>query len=66
MAVRALPANHAILHEEDNSSVDSCERQHGGVSEFLQHERSDGKERHEQHCECELESQQRLPSVRSI
>jgi hypothetical protein len=60
MAVRALPANHAILHEEDNSSVDSCERQHGGVSEFLQHERSDGKERHE------LESQQRLPSVRSI
>lgn len=60
MAVRALPVDHAMLHEEDDPSVCSCERYQSRTSEFFQHQRSDRKERHEQDDKCDLESLQWL------
>lgn len=54
MTMRALPVNHAMLHEKDDPTVYSCEWDQSRASKFFQHERPDRDERNEQECKCEL------------
>jgi hypothetical protein len=52
MAVRALPVDHAVLHEKNDTSIRCSEGYKGRTPELFQHKRSNRKKRNKQESKC--------------